>query len=295
MRRAWFLVLMAASAALPAQAMAQEENDGVRTRPTRAERTERREQRQEQRVERREQRQEARQDRPVQAPQAERREQRQEFRQERSAQAPQAERRQAPAQVAPTTSQSGPWVGNPNDPSRQRYERLERQNALRYGSRDQYRGVTEQQRAQAQVEGRNWTGDSRREQRDWNQDRREIRRDRDGNRNWSGDRRGDRRNWNRSWRNDKRYDWQRYRNSNRFIFRVQPYYSPYGGYGYSRFSIGQFLDQLFWGRNYWISDPWTYRLPAAPYGFQWVRYYNDVVLVDTYTGEIVDVIYDFFW
>jgi len=26
-----------------------------------------------------------------------------------------------------------------------------------------------------------------------------------------------------------------------------------------------------------------------------VRYYDDVVLVDTYTGEVVDVIYDFFW
>jgi Ni/Co efflux regulator RcnB len=55
------------------------------------------------------------------------------------------------------------------------------------------------------------------------------------------------------------------------------------------------LDRLFWGRNYWISDPWQYRLPAAPYGYQWVRYYNDVLLVDTYNGRVVDVIYDFFW
>ena len=285
MRKAWFLVLMAASVALPAQAMAQDDSDGgVRSRPTRAERSERRQEqraeRQEQRAERperterREQRQEARQQQSFQAPQAERRE----FRRE--------ERRQAPMPNVQSQSASGPWVGNPNDPSRQRFERLERQNALRYGSRDQYRAVTEQQRSQAQVEGRQWSGDSRREQRNWNQDRREIRRD---------NRRDDRRNWNRSWRDDNRYDWRRFRDSNRFVFRVQPYYSPYRGYGYSRFSIGQFLDQLFWGRNYWISDPWTYRLPAAPYGYQWVRYYNDVVLVDTYSGEIVDVIYDFFW
>ncbi|HMC92057.1 MAG TPA: RcnB family protein [Allosphingosinicella sp.] len=101
--------------------------------------------------------------------------------------------------------------------------------------------------------------------------------------------------WNRTWRNDNRYDWQRYRYSNRDIFR-SPYYAPRGyGYGYNRLSIGGLLDQIFWGQNYWIADPYEYRLPAAPYGTQWVRYYNDVVLVDVYSGEVIDVIYDFFW
>jgi hypothetical protein len=36
--------------------------------------------------------------------------------------------------------------------------------------------------------------------------------------------------------------------------------------------------------------------PAAAYpGTRWVRYYDDVLLVDVYTGEVVDVIHDFFW
>jgi hypothetical protein len=101
--------------------------------------------------------------------------------------------------------------------------------------------------------------------------------------------------WNRTWRNDNRYDWQRYRYSNRDLFR-SPYYAPRNyGYGYNRLSIGGLLDQIFWGRNYWIADPYEYRLPAAPYGTQWVRYYDDVVLVDVYSGEVLDVIYDFFW
>jgi Ni/Co efflux regulator RcnB len=113
-----------------------------------------------------------------------------------------------------------------------------------------------------------------------------------GNRDYRG---GNRVEWNRGWRSDNRYDWQRYRYSNRSLFR-SPYYAPYGyGYGYNRISIGGLLDEIFWGRNYWISDPWQYRLPAAPYGTQWVRYYNDVVLIDVETGEVVDVIYDFFW
>ena len=29
--------------------------------------------------------------------------------------------------------------------------------------------------------------------------------------------------------------------------------------------------------------------------YRWVRYYDDVLLVDIYSGEVVDVIYDFFW
>ena len=65
--------------------------------------------------------------------------------------------------------------------------------------------------------------------------------------------------------------------------------------GYQRFSIGFFLEPLFFDQRYWIGDPYDYRLPPAPPGTEWVRYYNDVVLVDIYSGEVVDVIYDFFW
>lgn len=125
---------------------------------------------------------------------------------------------------------------------------------------------------------------------DWNRDRRDGRNDR-----WSD--RGDSRrsSWNRNWRSDNRYDWQRYRYSNRNLFRSGGYYAPYRGYGYNRLSIGLFLDSLFYSNRYWLSDPYQYRLPYAPYGTQWVRYYNDVVLVDVYTGEVLDVIHDFFW
>jgi Ni/Co efflux regulator RcnB len=73
------------------------------------------------------------------------------------------------------------------------------------------------------------------------------------------------------------------------------YYSPYGNYGYQRFGIGLFLDRLFYDQRYWLDDPYSYRLPPAEYGTQWVRYYNDVLLVDIDTGEVLDVIHDFFW
>ena len=157
------------------------------------------------------------------------------------------------------------WQGNPNDPARQRYERLERRNQYRYGTQQQRQDV----------------------RREWQQrgDTRYGGNDRD----WS-------RNWDRSsWRNDRRYDWRSWRYSNRNLFRSSAYYSPYRNWGYSRFSVGVFLEPLFYSQQYWIGDPWQYRLPYAPPGTQWVRYYNDVLLVDTWSGEVVDVIYDFFW
>jgi Ni/Co efflux regulator RcnB len=121
----------------------------------------------------------------------------------------------------------------------------------------------------------------------------------DRNRNGYNDRRyrdNDRgRNWNRSWRDDRRYNWRDYRQQYGNRYRLGSYYSPYRNHRYTRFSIGFSLNSLFYSQRYWINDPWQYRLPPADGGYRWVRYYDDVLLVDTYSGEVVDVIYDFFW
>ena len=106
---------------------------------------------------------------------------------------------------------------------------------------------------------------------------------------------GNHRRWNNDWRRDNRYNWSGYRNQHRNVFSVGRYYSPYRNYSYSRLSIGLFLDRGFYGNNYWVNDPWQYRLPAVYGPYKWVRYYDDVVLVDIYTGEVVDVIHNFFW
>lgn len=47
--------------------------------------------------------------------------------------------------------------------------------------------------------------------------------------------------------------------------------------------------------DYWIDDPWTYRLPEVYGPYRWVRYYNDALLVDVDSGEVIDVIHDIFW
>ena len=98
-----------------------------------------------------------------------------------------------------------------------------------------------------------------------------------------------------NWRRDNRYNWSGYRNQHRDLYRAGRYYSPYNNYSYSRLSIGFFLNRGFYGQNYWINDPYQYRLPEVYGPYRWVRYYDDVLLVDIYSGEVVDVIHNFFW
>lgn len=174
-------------------------------------------------------------------------------------------------------------------------------------------------RSDAPRRGNNWDGGNRRDwsgnreaerrrddrnrpdNRNWdrNERRGDYRRDDRNDRRWNGNDnryRGDRsRNWSRDWRHDRRYDWRSYRNSHRNYYRLPRYYSPYPHYGYRRFSIGLTLGSLFYGQRYWIDDPWYYRLPPAYGNYRWIRYYDDALLVDIYSGQVVDVIYDFFW
>ncbi len=101
--------------------------------------------------------------------------------------------------------------------------------------------------------------------------------------------------WYNDWRRDRRYDWQSYRNQYRDRYRIGTYYSPYRNYGYSRLRIGLSINSGYYGSRYWIRDPYYYRLPPVPSYMRWVRYYDDVVLVDLRRGRVVDVIYNFFW
>ncbi|WP_340264788.1 RcnB family protein [Sphingobium mellinum] len=157
-----------------------------------------------------------------------------------------------------------------------------------------------------------WRGDAQRGEirQDWRYERREGDRDnhwRDDGRRGSGNvvttRRFDdrsrwtgQRRWDNDWRQDRRYDWSSYRSRYGDRYRLGRYYAPRGwSYGYSRFSVGVFLNGLLYDQSYWIDDPWSYRLPPAYGTLRWVRYYDDALLVDIRDGYVVDVIHDFFW
>ena len=122
---------------------------------------------------------------------------------------------------------------------------------------------------------------------------RQIGRSPQADKDHDGDHDGDH-HWNHDWRHDHRYDWWGYRNHYRSLFRLGSYYDPYG-WGYRRWSIGFSLWPSYYGSNYWLNDPAMYRLPPAYGPYRWVRYYDDALLVDLYTGQVVDVIYNFFW
>lgn len=133
-------------------------------------------------------------------------------------------------------------------------------------------------------------------------DRDNVRRDdyrdnRDRNdRNDRYDNRRDEQRWNNSWRNDRRYDWRGHRSQYRDHYRrPSRYYAPVRNHRYSRFSIGLYIGSGFYHQNYWLNDPWEYRLPPVHGPYRWVRYYDDVLLIDVRNGYVVDVINDFFW
>jgi hypothetical protein len=315
MRKALIGILMAAVAAVPTVVQAQDsESREGRRAEARAERarehyqavgernqarSERRQEAQTERVERQQVRQERVQEAPVQV------------RQERVQQAPVQQQQQSWSRRGGGDGQRNQawsgggqrgerWGGRGGQDTSRREAYQQQLDASREASR---RGIE-------QSVGGNYARQGQRNQQRYERDLRQEygvgqRGDRRGggdwNRNgsrdnrWSDNQGGRRSNWNRNWRSDNRYDWQRYRYSNRNLFRSSGYYAPYRGYSYNRLNIGFILDSLFYSNRYWLGDPYQYRLPAAPYGTQWVRYYDDVVLVDVYTGEVLDVIYDFFW
>lgn len=184
-----------------------------------------------------------------------------------------------------------------NDRQNWRNDRRDDRTEVRDQRRDNW-----QNRAQVRRDDRNdWRNDGR-DQR-WND--RDGRRDdnrwndrdgRRGDRHWNDRDNHKRYSWDRDWRRDQRYDWKRYRNQYRHIYHAPRYYAPRGwDYGYRRFSIGITLWSGLYGSNYWIDDPYYYRLPPAYGSLRWVRYYDDALLVDIRTGYVVDVIRDFFW
>ena len=102
------------------------------------------------------------------------------------------------------------------------------------------------------------------------------------------------RHWRSDWRHDDRYDWRDWRRRHRSHFHLGSYYDPFG-WDYLRYGVGWRLWPNYYRNSFWLNDPWQYRLPPAYGPYRWVRYYNDALLVNIYTGEVVDVEYNFFW
>jgi Ni/Co efflux regulator RcnB len=133
--------------------------------------------------------------------------------------------------------------------------------------------------------------------------------DRDRGGNWNNDRRGDNNRFdndrrdrdNRGWDNRRgdnrpRADFRRYQRN--FAapqrFRAPVYRRPAGWYSH-RWTFGEFLPAAFFGRSYWIDNFYNFGLMDPPYGTVWVRYGSDALLIDRYTGEVIQVVYRVFY
>ena len=80
---------------------------------------------------------------------------------------------------------------------------------------------------------------------------------------------------------EHRYHWRHY---------VQP-----RGWYYRRWVYGQTLPMAFWGREYWLDGYASFGLIEPPYGYVWVRYGNDAMLLAVESGLILSVQYGVFF
>jgi hypothetical protein len=301
MRKLIISILLAGAAASPALAQDQgrwhHDEAQSNNQQSREDRSQAREQRQEVREQRQEVRDQARAERFNGGVNAERMQQAQQAQQTQQQAQQQAVRQyEGRRQQGQAEGQGGRWdrsrfQGQQNVTREQVIEQQQQQQAERsYRDRRGYRGGfagQAEQTDQAQRDGA-W-----RNRQSWSQDRSGDFRQRDAQQRRVEGSRWANGGWNRDWRNDRRYDWRHYRDRHRSVFRLGIYFDPFG-YGYRPFDVGYNLAPLYFGQRYWI-DPAMYGLPYPPPGTVWVRYWNDAVLVDTYSGEVVDVIHNFFW
>jgi len=155
--------------------------------------------------------------------------------------------------------------------------------------------------AQAQQHRNNgaWNGQRNDHRREAQNDNRGNRNARNNNgRNWQNGGNDNRKRisqWRRT-QNTHAANWRSYHRNFRSPqrFRAARYRAP-ANYHYRRWSYGQFLPFEYRARSYWLTNFVFYGLFAPPPGLVWVRYGDDALLVDTYTGEIVQVRYDIFY
>jgi len=72
------------------------------------------------------------------------------------------------------------------------------------------------------------------------------------------------------------------------VYRAPP------GFVYRRWAFGQSLPAIYFARNYWLDNYIAFGLFAPPAGLVWVRYGPDALLINSNTGEIIQVEYGVF-
>jgi Ni/Co efflux regulator RcnB len=74
-----------------------------------------------------------------------------------------------------------------------------------------------------------------------------------------------------------------------------PAWRPPHGYYYRPWRFGEILPYGWYAPDYQLVDWWDYDLPEPPPGYVWVRVGADALLVEGYSGRIVQVVRYLFW
>jgi Ni/Co efflux regulator RcnB len=74
--------------------------------------------------------------------------------------------------------------------------------------------------------------------------------------------------------------------------RYSRYASPYRGWTYSPVRVGYQLRPVFYTQRYYIADPYQYRVRPGGRFQQWIRYGDDLLLVNVRTGRVLQVIHN---
>jgi Ni/Co efflux regulator RcnB len=77
-------------------------------------------------------------------------------------------------------------------------------------------------------------------------------------------------------------------------FHINVYQRPRGWYSH-RWVYGEILPSLFWASEFWLTDYYDFGLEPPPPGTVWVRDGDDAILIDRFSGEIIEVAYNVFY
>jgi Ni/Co efflux regulator RcnB len=94
-------------------------------------------------------------------------------------------------------------------------------------------------------------------------------------------------------RQELREDWRDYRKSHRNVYKRPAYVGP-RGYAYRPVNVGYTFRPEYYSSRYTVNDWASYRLPRPAAGLRYIRYGNDVLLINR-GGRVVRVYSGFFW
>ncbi len=86
--------------------------------------------------------------------------------------------------------------------------------------------------------------------------------------------------------------WRDYRRHNPQIFHRGNWRAPYR---YVQYHPGYRMHHDYYRPHYYVSNPYRYRLNRYYDYTRWVRHYDDMLLVDVRTGEVLRVHRNFYW